>query len=93
MIFKGHFNFLLAPLDFRKLTIYTKSDEEKYIRKEYFYKDHKVSKIIDHINGIVSEYEYFDNNKFTVRFYRFENSPSEKKMIQLKNLPIVTIKK
>ncbi|MEM0576115.1 hypothetical protein [Flavobacterium polysaccharolyticum] len=84
MIFKGHFAKLLAPLDFHKLTIYSKSDEEKEIRKEYFYKDYKVHKIIDYRNGIISEYEYIDINNFNVKFFLFENSPSEKRFDSIK---------
>ena len=73
MIFKGHFDPIKAPFDFNKLTIFTKSEKQKELRKEYFYKDHKVSKIIDYRNSIISEYEYLDDN-FVVKFYLFEDS-------------------
>lgn len=83
MIFKGHFDTLKAPLDFKKLTIFTKSSLQKDIRKEYFYKDHKVSKIIDYRNGIISEYEYSDNND-VVKFYLFEDSINDTKFDSVK---------
>jgi hypothetical protein len=83
MIFKGHFDTLKAPLDFKKLTIFTKSSTQKDIRKEYFYKDHKVSKIIDYRNGIISEYEYSDNND-VVKFYLFEDSINDTKFDSVK---------
>lgn len=83
MIFKGHFDTLTAPLDFKKLTIFTKSSTQKDIRKEYFYKDHKVSKIIDYRNGIISEYEYSDNND-VVKFYLFEDSINDTKFDSVK---------
>lgn len=92
MIFKGHFDPLLAPFDFNKLTIYTKSDEQKDIRKEYFYKDQKVSKIIDYRNGIISEYEYF-NDDFVVKFYLFEDSIDEREFDSIKKFTYSNNKK
>jgi len=88
MIFKGHFNPLKAPLDFKKLTIYTKSEK----RKEYFYKDHKVSKIIDYINGIISEYDHSDND-YVVKFYLFEDSVNEAEFNSIKKFTNINGKK
>ncbi|WP_420551285.1 hypothetical protein [Tenacibaculum aiptasiae] len=92
MIFKGHFDPLQAPLDFKKLTIFTKSNKQNDIRKEYFYKDHKVSKIIDYRNGIISEYEYSDSN-FIVKFYLFEDSINDKEFDSIKKFTYSNDKK
>lgn len=92
MIFKGHFSPLLAPLDFNKLTIFTKSEEQKDIRKEYFYKDKKVSKIIDYRNGIISEYEH-SNNDYVIKFYLFEDSVNERKFDSIKKITYSNNKK
>ncbi len=92
MIFKGHFAPLKAPLDFNKLTIFTKSEKQKDIRKEYFYKDHKVSKIIDYRNGIISEYEH-SNNNYVVKFYLFENSINETEFDSIKEFTYANGKK
>jgi len=88
MIFKGHFDPLKAPLDFNKLTIYTKSEK----RKEYYYKDHKVSKIVDHINGIISEYEH-SNDDYIVRFYLFKDSINETEFNSIKKFSYANGKK
>ncbi|WP_299887146.1 hypothetical protein [uncultured Lacinutrix sp.] len=92
MIFKGHFDPLLAPLDFNKLTIFTKSDEQKDIRKEYFYKDNKVSKIIDYRNSIISEYEHSDDN-FVVKFYLFEDTIDKREFDSIKKFTYSNSKK
>ncbi|MAX71908.1 MAG: hypothetical protein CMC76_12560 [Flavobacteriaceae bacterium] len=86
MIFKGHFSTLSQPLDFNKLTIFTKSDGEKFIRKEYIYEKGKVLKITDHINGIISEYEHLDDTEFKVRFYLFEDSISDRVYDSIKEI-------
>lgn len=83
MIFKGHFDPLVAPLDYKKLTIFNKSGDEKFIRKEYFYKNHKVDKILDYRNGIISEYEH-ENDNFTVKFYQFRDSVNEREFNSIK---------
>lgn len=92
MIFKGHFDPLKAPLDFNKLTIFTKSEKQKDIRKEYFYKDYKVSKIIDYRNGIISEYEHSDDN-FVVKFYLFEDTINEAEFDSIKKFTYSNEKK
>lgn len=92
MIFKGHFDPLLAPLDFQKLIIFTKSGEQIEVRKEYFYKDDKVLRIIDHRNGIISEYEYSGNDTI-IKFYLFEDSIEERTFNSIKKLTYSNDKK
>lgn len=86
MIFKGHFNLLLPPLHFNKLTI--SSEDKKQIKKEYFYKEDKVVKIIDYINDIYSEYDYVDDGNYSVKFYLFEESVNDKKIDSIKKFTL-----
>lgn len=84
MIFKGHFNPVLSPLYFNKLTI----SLENRIKKEYFYKENKVVKIIDYFNNIYSEYEYLNNDNYSVKFYLFDESVNDKKIDSIKKFTL-----
>lgn len=92
MKLKGHFDPLVAPLNFQKLTIFTGLNNEKEIRKEYFYENKKVRKIIDYVNWIVSEYDY-SNDMLKVKFYRFEDLVDNKKIHSFKEFAYSSGKK
>ncbi|MGY3793751.1 hypothetical protein [uncultured Aquimarina sp.] len=86
MIFKGHFDLLKQPLDFTKTTIYSIEEGKEFIHKEYYYLNGKVIKIINYLNGVLSEYQYLNDNDFEIRFYLFEESITEKKLDSIKKI-------
>ena len=88
MKFKGHFAPLTPPLDFNKLIIYSKSEGKKHIQKEYFYNDGKVLKIIDHNNGIISNYNYLEDDSYEVKFYLFQDSLEDKEFNSIKQFTL-----
>lgn len=86
MIFKGHFDSLKAPLDFNKLTIFENNNGERFVCKEYIYKQGKVLKITDHVNRIISEYDHINDNEYIIKFYLFEDSISHKVFDSIKQI-------
>lgn len=88
MKYKGHFDWKNIPAKFNRLVEYAKEDGKKHFLKKYEYQEGRVTKIIDYVNWIISEYIYISENEFHVCFYRFEDTPDTAELDSIKEFTL-----